>query len=219
MTVVLERCFCYRGEQPFLWYVSFSTFCSLKSSVCWLPQEILTVISSHGKFHTKIVQGSTRILSEILSAYCKTKSVVKQKSAGEEELVWWKQQKKAAKLSFPLWNLELLLQISVRANNRTSCTKTAHFFWRKFYFHSWENADVLSFHITENLTTGTVLQAVCEVIKMSFLEKNEPLVKSAPPIPIAASCSVTAEQILMYNKILLKNKQCRQKEHFFISSF
>ena len=54
---------------------------------------------------------------------------------------------------------------------------------------------------------------------MSFLEKNEPLVKSAAPIPIAASCSVTAEQILMYNKILLKNKQCRQKEHFFISSF
>lgn len=102
MTVVLERCFCYWGEQPFLWYVSFSTFCSLKSSVCWFPQEILTVISSHRKFHTKIVQGSTRILSEILSAYCKTKTVVKQKSAGEEELVWWKQQKKAAKLSFPL---------------------------------------------------------------------------------------------------------------------
>ena len=143
----------YWGKQPFLWLPERP----VSSSLWWFLGKFYRLFIPTGS----AILVNIRILTGILHFYFKAKI----KSTGEKK--WSYKNNKKGLQNFPPWNLELLALISARAEE-TSCTK-AHISPRK----KVQFPDVL--HITENLTTRTVLQSSARLQKWTFLKKNEHL--------------------------------------------
>ena len=103
------------------------------------------------------------MLSGILNVYSKTKI----KSSWEKEVLLQKQKKDLQNSVCHLETQSCWYQLLHKLITKLSVLKRS-FPGEKV--QSWENANVL--HVTEHLTTGTVLYSILKVTKMSFSGKK-----------------------------------------------
>ena len=112
LAVALQRYFCLYAKQPILWYVFFSTFCSQQSSLASFPRKSYLLFLPLGN----IIHENVKENFQKLNIYFEKKCFLGKRKRS------YKNKTRAAKLSFPLWNVKLLESIWVRAN-KIPCNK------------------------------------------------------------------------------------------------